>query len=363
MCIRDRDPAVRNSLLLVIMLSALPLTVLGACSDDPTIDPGDSGTAPTPTGTTTPIPSTTSSTEPTIPDASKPDRAVAADLKTKIEAYDAALAKAVCAKVTTCCADVDLDLYTAQFKEAPYKVTTPITAQNCEAVVKQAFDSLHVQKWGVSASVGNIVFEETKAAACVAKVSAATCGTPLTTALFDGACFGIRGNEVFRKVGALGAACDDIGDTTFIGECDPALGYCNEQKKCTAWRKTGESCGILLQDAGPAQRLFCGPGTNCDGASLRNPGKCSATARNVALGETCAANTGPDLVCPTTAYCDVLGTGKCEPKRTSGDLCQSDDECADARPFSCFRTSADGGVADGGAAPRACGSTAYCGGR
>jgi hypothetical protein len=351
---------VRKSLLLVVIVSALPLTFLGACSDDPTIDPADSGTAPTSTTTTTTTTSTTT-TEP--PSDASPDRSVAPDLKAKIEAYDTALAKAVCAKVTTCCSNADLDLYTAQFKEAPYKVTTPITAQNCEAVLKQAFDALNVQKWGVSASVGNIVFEEAKGTACVAKISAATCGTPLTTALFDGPCFGIRGNEVFRKVGALGAACDDIGDTTFIGECDPALGYCNEQKKCTAWRKTGESCGILLQDAGPTQRLFCAPGTNCDGQSPRNPGKCSVAPRNVGLGETCSTLSGPDLVCPTTAYCDVLGTRSCEPKRANGEVCQGDDECTDARPFSCFRTSADAGVADAGAAPRACGSTAFCGGR
>lgn len=352
----------RKVFCLICMSSLAPLMALGACSSDPAIEPGDSGI--TPTATATAPTSTSTTTEPGIPDASKPDRAVAPDLKAKIEAYDASIAKALCAKLTTCCSDVDRDAYTAQFKEAPYKVTTPITAQNCDAVLKQAFDALNVAKWGISASVGNIVFEETKATACVAKVTAATCGVPLTAALFDGSCFGVRGNEVFRKVGAIGAACDDVGDTTFIGECDPALGYCNEQKKCTAWRKTGESCGILLQDAGPATRLFCAPSTNCDGASARAPGKCSGSARTVALGETCSSLSGPDLVCPAGAYCDVLGTAKCTATKASGSSCESDDECTDARPFSCFRTSTDAGTgADGGASPRTCGSTSYCGGR
>jgi len=347
-----------------LVLAALPFVFLASCTEDPVPSTGDSGTTPSSTGTPTAPP--TDSPPPAIEDAGKADRAVAPDLKARIEAYDAALAKAVCGKLTTCCSDADIALFAGQFKEAPYKVTTEITPQSCEAVVKQAYDALNVQKWGVSASVGNIVFDDAKGAACVAKVSAAACGVPLTAALFDGACFGLRGNEVFRKVGALGAACDDIGDTTFIGECDPALGYCNEQKRCTAWRKTGESCGILLKDAGPAERLFCAPGTNCDGQTLRNPGKCSATARNVGLGETCSASTGPDINCPANAYCDVLGGGRCLEKRANGASCQYDEECVETRPFSCLAPpSEDAGAdaSDATAPARSCGSTSYCAGR
>ena len=348
-----------------------PIVLVSACSDTPTEGAQDSSSSPTATTTATATATSAPSTEPTTPPDSsvldaKADRAVPADLKARIGAYDAALAKAVCAKITTCCSDADVEAYSAQFKEAPYKVTTPITAQNCEAVLKQSFDALYLAKWGVSTSVGNIVFDEAKGSACVAKVSAATCGGPLTSALFDGACFGLRGNEVFRKVGALGAACDDIGDTTFIGECDPALGYCNEQKKCTAWRKTNESCGVLVQDSGPIVRLFCGPGTNCDGASLRNPGKCSAAGRNVALGENCTASTGPDLICPTGAYCNIFGTRVCETKKATGTECVYDDECLETRAFSCFRSPGDAGPSEagrGGPETRTCGSTAYCGGR
>lgn len=351
--VRTKTPLV----LLAIALS--PLAVFAACTDAVTADPADSGALPTPTDTT-PAPTTTP-TGSAPEDAAKPDRAIAPDVRQRIEAYDTALAKAVCGKITTCCNDADRDLFAGQFKEAPYKNTTPLTNENCETVLKASYDALYLEKWGVSASVGNIVFDDAKGQACIAKVGAATCGTTLTSVLFDGACFGIRGNEVFRKVGALGAACDDIGDTTFIGECDPAQGYCNEKKKCTAWRKTGESCGILLNDAGPAERLFCAPGTNCDGQTLRNPGKCSGAARNVALGETCTAQTGPDLVCPAGSYCDVLGTGKCTLAKANGEACSADDECTSPRPFTCLAPRGDAG-ADASTA-RVCGSTAYCGGR
>lgn len=355
----------RKALFLILLTSA-PLVAVGACSEDFVPAAGDSGASATATQAPT-TPPTSENPLPGSEDASKPDRSIAPDVRARIDAYDAALAKAVCGKLTTCCSDADIASYTSQFKEAPFKVTTDITVQNCETVVKQAFDALNVAKWGVSASVGNIVFDDAKGAACVAKMNATTCGLPLTAALFDGACFGVRGNEVFRKVGALGAACDDIGDTTFIGECDPALGYCNEQKRCTAWRKSGESCGLILKDAGPTERLFCAPGTNCDGQGIRTPGKCSAPPRNIALGDTCSASSGPDLVCPATAFCDLFGVGKCAEKKPAGAVCQYDEECVDGRPFSCFPAAeSDAGAADAsdGAPPtRFCGSTAFCAGR
>ena len=357
----------RKSLLFIPALVIAPLLVVAACTEEVVAPATDSG-APTSTlSPTQPAPTNVDPPAPPIQDASKADRAVAPEVRARIEAYDTALSKAICGKVSTCCSDADLERYTSQFKEAPYKIATPITPQNCETVLKQAFDALNVQKWGVSASVGNIVFEDAKGAACVAKVNAAACGVPLTTALFDGTCFGLRGNEVFRKTAVVGAACDDIGDGTFIGECDPAFGYCGEQKRCTAWRKSGETCGLLIKDSGPAERLFCAPGTNCDGQTLRNPGKCSGPAQNVALGASCAANTGPDLNCPATAYCEILGNGLCQEKRPNGAACQYDEECVDTRPFSCYAAPVvDGGAGDAsdGAAPaRTCGSTSYCGGR
>jgi hypothetical protein len=350
----------RRVLAALARCSSSSLVVLAACSDDAT----SVGDSPDSASTTPPEPSTPDAAglvDAAVPvDAEKADRAVSADAKTRISAYDGALAKAVCAKLYGCCSDGDVERYAAQFSDAPYKVSTKLTASTCEAVLTQAFDALYLTKWGVSVSVGNITFDDARGQKCLDAVSAAACGTPLVSALYDGACFGVRGNEVFRKVARLGAACDDIGDTTFIGECDPSLGYCGEGKTCVPWKKTGEACGILIQDAGPAKRLFCAPGTNCDGQSARTPGKCSGPAQNVALGATCSSLSGPDLVCPAGAYCDVLGTGKCVAQLADGQVCTGDDECVSARPFTCSAppTSGDGG-SDAGA-PRTCGSTSFC---
>jgi hypothetical protein len=354
---------VRNPILLSLTSIAAftaALASMSACSDAVTSPDAAAPATPTPTAPT-PTPAE-DATAPPVEDAARPDRAVAADVQTRISAYDAALAKAVCAKLTTCCSDADLASYTRQFAESPYKVTTPVTATSCEAVLKESFDALYLKKWGVSVSVGNIEFSDARAATCLDGVQKATCGGALIGALFDAACFGVRGNEVFKKVGKLGAPCDDIGDTTFIGECDPALGYCGEAKRCVPWRGTGEDCGILVQDAGPARRLFCAPGTNCDGGSIRAPGKCSGPAKSVGLGEACTSLSGPDLLCPANAYCDFLGSGRCAARKADGQACQSDDECASARAYSCYAsTSGDGGLDAGG--PRSCGSTAFCGGR
>lgn len=350
----------RRVLVALALWSSSSLVVLAACSDDTTSVADSPDSAPS----NLPEASTADAARPSdaalAEDAEKADRAVSADAKTRISAYDVALAKAVCKKLYDCCADGDIERYAAQFSDAPYKVTTKVTQSNCEAVLTQSFDALYLAKWGVSVSVGNITFDEARGRTCIDAVSAAACGGPLTSALYDGACFGVRGNEVFRKVAPLGAACDDIGDTTFIGECDPSVGYCGEGKKCVPWKKTGEDCGILLQDAGPPKRLFCAPGTNCDGQSARNPGKCSGPPQSVALGATCSSLSGPDLVCPAGAYCDVLGTGKCAAQLADGQVCTGDDECLSARPFTCSAPPSPGDGGTDAGATRTCGSNSFC---
>lgn len=350
----------RREFAALALCSSCSLVVLAACSDaaDSVVDSPDSAPSSTPEPSTADASQSTDAT--LAEDAEKADRAVSADARTRISAYDRALAKAVCTKLYGCCPDGDIERYFAQFSGAPYKVTTTVTSSNCETVLTQSFDALYLTKWGVSVSVGNITFDEARGQKCIDAVSVAACGGPLTSVLYDGACFGVRGNEVFRKIAKLGAACDDIGDTTFIGECDPSLGYCGEGKKCVPWKKTGEECGILLQDAGSPKRLFCAPGTNCDGQSARTPGKCSGPPQNVALGATCSSLNGPDLVCPVGAYCDVLGTGKCVTQLADGQVCTGDDECLSARPFTC---SAPPSVGDGGTdagSSRTCGSTSFC---
>ena len=264
-------------------------------------------------------------TDGALPDGAVRDRTISPALRAQLDSYSTRLAQSVCAKLTTCCSTVDMASFTDPFREAPYNVATPITAANCTTTVKQAFDTLYLTKWGGSVAIGNIVFDEGKGNACIARVASSTCGVATTAALFDQECFGLRGNKVFRKVAPIGSSCIDLRDATFFGECDPAAGFCNELGVCSAWRRPGESCGIVPQPGGTAKRLFCATNLSCEGQTATMAGRCSSAPVNVALGAVCSTSTGPLLVCPAGAYCDFAANA-CKTKLANGVPCQNDDE-------------------------------------
>ena len=276
-------------------------------------------------------------TEPALPQPDVPESAgeagadagivAPADAGPAISAFDAALASAVCQRLAACCTTAHRDAFFQRFKSAPYDLTTPPSASECTATLTAQLGKLH-QKWAASAAVGRITFSATRGQACVTGMSAAACGAPLTNALFDDACFGTRDNEVFTKITPVGAACKDIKDGTFYGECDPKLGYCGSGATCEAWRKTAEDCGVI------PKRLFCGPKLSCEGGSASKPGTCSGAPINRQLGEACNAVSGPLELCPAGGYCDSE-TGKCATTKADGAACKFDEECTSNRPYSC----------------------------
>jgi hypothetical protein len=289
------------------------------------------------------------------PDAGGPVTGV--DVTGDVAMLDQKLAAAICAKLTSCCSSTDGAAALAQYSAPPYVPScnappcappVPTDAQ-CEAVLAARLHGLH-DLWAASVKRGNMAYDAARGSACVAKVSAATCGPETATALFDGSCFGNRGNEIFPKIAPLGHACQAVKDATFIGECDPASGYCDIKTTmtCVAWKKPGESCRVV-----PKLEL-CAPDLNCDGATLNAPGKCSSPPVTVAAGASCDATTGPSLYCPAAQYCDAFAanaSGLCQPKKADGAACQYDDECTTARPYSCYPFGAG-----------TCGSGAFCSG-
>ncbi len=323
------------------LAGALPLAV--ACSDDATSTPSAA-----PAGTEAPdTPPSASSGGPAVDggDASAPgDGGRDAKAPANIAAFDKAIAEAVCARLSACCAAGDYDTFFAQFKGKPYEANTAPPRAQCAASLAETFGKLHQQKWGPSVALGRMAFDEARGAKCVADVQAAACGVPLTKALYDAECFGIRGNQVLKKTNPVGAACDDIGDTTFNGECDPEVGYCGSSKKCEAWKLPGEDCSVI------PTRQFCRADLACDGLAPNAPGKCTAAPVMKNMGEECLAISGPFLRCPANAYCD-FDTKVCTPKKADGQACGGDEQCTSFHPFSCSP------LPNG-----TCGSTSFCGG-
>jgi hypothetical protein len=266
-----------------------------------------------------------------------------------VQKLDEETAKAICEKLTSCCNKADYESYFGQFKDVPFTLKGQPTpdAGKCVEVLTNQWFTFH-GKWMGGVARGTMKYDDARGKACVAKLKAATCGVSLTEALYDEKCFDLRRTEVFTKIAPLGAACKDIADSTFYGECNPATGYCGSAGKCEAWHKTGEACGIV------PTRMFCEPGLGCNGGSGAEPGKCSAKPTPGKLGDVCYDLTkASDVECPEGTFCDFLGTRKCEAKKPDGADCSGDDECISTRPYSCYPFGGNG----------KCGQTSYCGGR
>ena len=254
-----------------------------------------------------------------------------------------AAARAICEKLAACCSPSDYEAYVGQFKGAPYDLKATPAAADCVDTLARELGVLR-GKWVPAVKRGTMAYDAARDAACVARVHAAACGAALSTAIYDARCFGVRGSEVFRRIAKVGDACVDIGDSTFYGECDPALGYCGSSKTCEAWRRTGDACGVV------PTRQFCAPELSCDGGGPQTPGKCSPPPVTVPAGGACDAQTGAIQLCPAGQYCS-FDTGRCEDTKADGTSCAGDDECKDYRPFSCYPFGKG-----------TCGSRSFCGG-
>jgi hypothetical protein len=235
-----------------------------------------------------------------------------------IAQFSQVLAETVCAEAARCCSATDRAYVLSRYiqasvdpKECVAKLTNVLIARN--------------QKWAAPMTRGTIRFDASRAAQCVLSLRTPACGGKLLTPMFDSS---LCSSAVFIKEAKLGATCQDIGDATFSGECDPALGFCGTAKTCEAWAKTGQACSLV------GQRRFCAPGLACDGGAFGISGTCSAPLEVRKVGESCAG-----ALCEVGAYCDsvggVLGTERCLAGKAPGAPCTTDEECGSTTPFSC----------------------------
>lgn len=292
---------------------------------------------------TTGVPDETVPEGPATDSEAPSETPAASDPSPEIRAFDDALATAICARLASCCSANHYATYFARYQAKPYEVTTAPPAAQCASSLAQTLWILH-GKWAQSAARQRVSFDRARAKACIAAIDGAACGVPLAKALNDDACTGTRGNEVFVKRTPLGAACQDISDGTFYGECDPKLGFCGSDGTCQAWSKTGEPCQVI------PTRKFCAPDLACDGGSAKTAGACSPPPITKKLGESCGALTGAIELCESGSYCDYVSE-KCEPLKADGASCFADDECKSAHPYTCSP------VGSG-----KCGSTSFCSG-
>lgn len=251
-----------------------------------------------------------------------------ADITNTIQAYDAAIAKAICAKLSECCSSTDYALYFDGYKSKPFDLTAPPPPAQCEATLATQLGKLH-GKWATSVTLGRINYVPARAAKCITDFNAATCGPTFLKTLGNPACLSARDNEVFVKVAPTGAACTDIADGSFYGECDPKFGYCGSDKRCNAWQTKDQPCSIT------PTRLFCAPDLTCLNPTPSKPGKCSGPSLARQLGDTCGSSSGPMQICVAGTFCN-WDTGVCEAQKPDGASCKFDDECTSERAYTCM---------------------------
>ena len=345
--------------------------VTDAASMDTAIAPDASDASATMDATDVSIPPTDGS----VPDATVIDVAVldAVDVvtsdRTTSDAADVApvdggvalaaltseIASSVCSALFRCCPTArDLNTYFGPYvgstrleslrsRLPPNVSMASFDEAACRAVLRDAFAITPWADWVSAANAGRVTYDSAAAARCASALRTATCGKPAWDALVDPRCFGFTPGtgdvqrSFFRRTQTSGA-CSFVRDGAggvFFGTCDPTQSFCCYESggrctvvpggmlpgamgTCRAAGAVGESCAIV-----PALRV-CRTGLECDVSN-----RCVAERTGpLASGATCwNASDGLLGVCPTGEFCNLLGSARCEARRTDGAACSGGDQC------------------------------------
>ena len=289
-----------------------------------------------------------SSSSAPVPDAASPDGPTAP------VALSTRAAQAICGALFRCCG-ADLGTYFGPYREndrlAAYKDRLPPAAEldeaGCRAVLAPMLDIVPLGDWVSAASAGTVEYDAAAFTTCITALDNAACGEPAREALWDSECLGFAapdGGEaqrsMFRRTSGVGAACGPIRDgigAVFYGTCDPTVAFCcyadpaqpgcqfpfedggsPRAGQCAAIAAVGEACSV----ASPFR--LCATGNSCDAEGST----CVAPVQAIlAVGATCMDNSFNLLGECQDAYCDVLGSKRCEPVRPDGVACWSGEEC------------------------------------
>lgn len=259
------------------------------------------------------------------------------------------VADAQCGALERCCNDGDRQAFFAPFAQdqrlsAELRARVPSSGQlspsSCRALLRDIADVHPLGPWVRAVAAGRVQFDAAAAETCLAALTTATCGRPVSEALYDSTCFGFSPPEggavqrkVFTRTAAGGESCvplaDGVGGNLY-GTCDPHRAFCcnrhadgscgpvsaGTEGVCVAVSQVAQGCNIA-----PLQ--LCATGLDCDGHS----GTCTAPKTGpLALGATCAS--GADLLGECVgSWCDFAGTNTCLAYKPDGAVCQLGLEC------------------------------------
>lgn len=216
-----------------------------------------------------------------------------------------------------------------------------LDAESCTALVSEAWPELWLGDWLEAHEAGLVGYDGAEAEACIAELADATCGDPVLDAMFDGTCFGSAApaggaeqRRVFERT-ATDGDCAPIADGfggLYYGSCDPAAAFCcvDDGGDCTPYplpgdvgtcvpaSAVGETCSAL-----PPLQL-CQTGLECV------QGRCEAPATDaLGVGDACYDSSSYTLLGDCAdSWCDLFGSGACEPLKSDDEACGGAEECA-----------------------------------
>lgn len=314
---------------------------------------------------------------PTSPDAPADPDAPDAPPQGGLATFHDDAAAAICGALFRCCDGGDVEEYFAAYRAnerlAAFVDRLPPAVEldeaSCREVVAEMIEVTPFGDWVDAAEADRVGFDAGAFDACLAELDGAACGAEVRAALYDGTCLGFAAptggaeqRRMFTRTAGVGTACAPLRDgvgAVFYGTCDPTAAFCcyadpaNPELGCTFpfdgdGNARAGTCAAIAADgqacstAPPLQ--LCATGLSCDDTDRC---RLDGTAP-LAVGEACVDQAFNVLGECQASYCDLLGTGRCEPLRDDGERCGAAFECASGR---CAGTCVTNDVCDGGSPP------------
>ncbi len=261
-----------------------------------------------------------------------------------------AAAGGICDALLRCCDESSQAWYFQNWRESTLVVdrvgdmppNTALTPETCPELVETLMERTWMGGWVEAAQAATVSIDGVGAGACLDELEQAACGAELRQALTDSTCFAIAapsgGDEQRRfiqRTGLLGDRCEPVADGfggLYYGTCSPTEAFCciddgtgacrpyptlDATGTCRAVTEDGETCSV----DGPLQ--LCKTGSSCiSGVCTRE------STTPIDVGDVCyESSTYTVLGDCSDSWCDVFGSGQCEPLKGEGDACLSGDEC------------------------------------
>lgn len=257
----------------------------------------------------------------------------------------------ICEQLSSCCSPVSQEIYFSSYMNntnlSEFHAQLPpneiLSQDQCETTLANMLEKVWLGSWMDAVEREEAIFLPEQYDQCMLQLQNSTCGEELTSALFDGTCFGYNApsggtmqRSFFQRAQQIEESCTPLSDGfggLYYGTCDESESYCcvpselgcspypipDVQGTCVQASKEGDSCSTQE----PIQ--LCASGLTC---SIDTK---TCTAQSTELlqeGDSCYnPNTYELTGTCIDSWCDLFESAQCEPLIENGDECLYGESC------------------------------------